>query len=125
MHRFAADAAAFRGVAYGAGAASVEPSRRRLNISEFDEFDISRSRRTVLSLLHTISRVRNRPRSGGGCGLEPEDTRNHTTQEPGVCGGVKASVQVLKSATAGFADLLIRDERRRTGISPLAAAGAA
>src|SRR5437763_1967935 len=74
--------------------------------------------------------------------LEPVDvvlrflksTQNRTTQDPGVRGGLKASFpvgagndsyQVLSSATAGFAESLIRDERRRAGISPLAVRGAA
>src|SRR5881628_1437500 len=52
----------------------------------------------------------------------------------GVRGGIKASFpvgaeydsyQVLSWATAGFAESLIRDERRRAGISPLAVRGAA
>ncbi|PYO95831.1 MAG: hypothetical protein DMD60_12600 [Gemmatimonadetes bacterium] len=63
-----------------------------------------------------------------------KSTQNRATQDPGVRGGLKASFpvgaecdayQVSSAATAGFADSLIRDERRRAGVSPLTAAGAA
>jgi len=63
-----------------------------------------------------------------------KSTQNRTTQDRGVRGGLKASFpvgaeydsyQVLSSATAGFAESLIRDERRRAGIGPLAVRGAA
>ena len=74
--------------------------------------------------------------------LEPVDvvmrflkcTQNRSIQDSGVRGGIKASFpvsaeydayQVLSAATAGFADSLIRDERRRAGIGPLAATGTA
>ncbi len=74
--------------------------------------------------------------------LEPVDvvmrflksTQNRTIRDPGVRGGIKASFpvsaeydayQVLSTATAGFAESLMRDERRRAGVGPLAATGGA
>ncbi len=54
----------------------------------------------------------------------------HTTYEPNrhrprSVGAGYDSYQVLSSGTAGFAESLIRDERRRARISPLAVRGAA
>ncbi len=74
--------------------------------------------------------------------LEPVDTalrflkstQNRVSTDPGVHGGIKAAYplgaehgayQLLVSGTAGFADALLRDERRRAGIAPMVATEAA
>src|SRR5436309_1288804 len=63
-----------------------------------------------------------------------KSTQNRVSTDPGVHGGIKAAYplgaehgayQLLVSGTAGFADALLRDERRRAGIAPMVATEAA